>query len=108
MAVRSWIKAPYSTSKEIYSDNFYNSQNCQNTSSIEHNENMCVHMVKNAAVYIPMYEMERALIDSFDDQGIFIQKRVPKMYYSEHEDEFLPNDYHHPGNFFHPEAEIKE
>jgi len=103
--IRSWIKPPYSKKTwTIYTDIFY--EKCQNASAIEHNENECIRMVKNADVYVPLREFEQTLIDAFKIQGIDITNRPEsskkQKYINTLPDGIIENDYFREENFIHP------
>lgn len=79
LAVRSWIKAPPEYfSWALYSNWFY--QNCQNNSNIEHNDSFCILAAKNAETWVPIRELEEALITAFELRNINIRNRNVQKY----------------------------
>ena len=96
-SVRSWHKAPPNETSTLWKPDFL--EKCDDTSGQQHNDELpvCNNHCKNSCIWIPMDEMEVALIEAFDAQGINIRKFATKRFIDTYS--FRKTDWYDPSNF---------
>ena len=96
--VVSWLKGPIDERKcsgQLHMQAFFDK--CEKQSFLKNNLDACNLYAKNACAYVPIYEVEQALISAYDLIGVNINTRVNELYSTKIN--ATSNNYHNKQNF---------